>query len=109
MRTPHKFRAIGLQCSAREPSTSFHLFCDFTLPRLAPALAAHPAKRRTILRTFYAFVATGVFARVQVWAFSCLRQRVCAIGSMVNVRAAAALGGWCVFRRDKRSNNGRVY
>eukprot|EP00903_Cladosiphon_okamuranus_P019641 g18059.t1 len=58
-------RAIGAQCSGREPSTSFHLFCDFTLPRLAPALTTDPSKRRTILRTFYAFVATGVFARVQ--------------------------------------------
>eukprot|EP00752_Nemacystus_decipiens_P006554 g5901.t1 len=58
-------RAIGAQCSGREPSTSFHLFCDFTLPRLAPALAGDPSKRRVILKVFYAFVATGVFARVQ--------------------------------------------
>ncbi|CBJ30288.1 conserved unknown protein [Ectocarpus siliculosus] len=58
-------RAIGVQCSGREPSTSFHLFCDFTLPRLAPALAADASKRPKILRIFYAFVSAGVFARVQ--------------------------------------------
>ncbi|CAN0294858.1 unnamed protein product [Ectocarpus sp. 6 AP-2014] len=58
-------RAIGVQCSGREPSTSFHLFCDFTLPRLAPALVVDASKRPKILRIFYAFVSTGVFARVQ--------------------------------------------
>lgn len=59
-------RAIGIQTSAREPSTAFHLFCDFTLPRLASALAAHPPKRREILRGFYSFVGGGVYSRVQV-------------------------------------------
>ncbi|CAM9879604.1 unnamed protein product [Scytosiphon promiscuus] len=59
------FSAVGVQCSRREPSTTFHLFCDFTLPRLSPALVADPSKRRPILRLFYTFVASGVFARVQ--------------------------------------------
>lgn len=60
------FRSIGVQCSTRETSTTFHLFCDFTLPRLAPALATDPSKRGMLLRVFYTFVASGVFARVQV-------------------------------------------
>ncbi|CAM9561394.1 unnamed protein product, partial [Hapterophycus canaliculatus] len=59
------FRSIGVQCFRREPSTAFHLFCDFTLPRLASVLVSDPSKRRTILRIFYAFVACGAFARVQ--------------------------------------------
>ncbi|CAM9656081.1 unnamed protein product, partial [Laminaria digitata] len=58
-------RAIGVQCSGREPSTAFHLFCDFSLPRLAPSLATDPTKRRAILVIFYAFVGGGEHSRVQ--------------------------------------------
>ncbi|CAM9753250.1 unnamed protein product [Ascophyllum nodosum] len=59
------FRAVGVQSYSKEPSTAYHLFCDFSLLRLAPAVASEPSKRRTILGIFYAFVGSGVHARVQ--------------------------------------------
>ncbi|CAM9681152.1 unnamed protein product, partial [Discosporangium mesarthrocarpum] len=56
---------LGRQASAREPGTAFHLFVDFSLPRLVTALQSPPEKRRAVLTLLYCFAGDGNHCHIQ--------------------------------------------